>query len=421
MKKHLPILVLLLALTAVLSGCGQTSVSSLRVGYARVDITPKESVPMGGYGDDRLSTYTKDPLYATCIAFTDQNDNTVLFIPLDLTRSYTEAFPQIRAYLSQKTGIPVDNIITTASHTHSGPNMAKTSDPRIARYNESIKELILQAAEAALEDRKPAEMYTTSTRATGLNFTRHYQLKNGTYAGVGYSFSSKDILRHIGVADDLMQMVKFTRKDGKNIILLNWQGHYLDNYGTYFTSDFFGVMRSTLEEELDCHFAYIAGAGGDTVSSSKISSLNTTSNYINHGKALSNVAIKAAQSFEKTQTGEVKVLKSVFPAPKKEATNYTLNITLYAFSIGDVAFACAPYEMFGTNGITIKENSDFKLTFIATQSNSHMYYIPALYGFSYDSYEAGVSRVAKGTAESLAEEFISMLHTLYAETGLIPT
>jgi len=429
MKKNLLIFALLLALLATLAACGQTPTETtgpastggvLRVGYARVDITPKESVPMGGYNDGRLSESTKDPLYATCIAFTDAKDNTVLFIPLDLTRSYSEAFPQVRAYISEKTGIPMDNIITTASHTHSGPDLAKTGELAITNYSESLKGLILGAAEEALADRKPAEMYTAYTRAPGLNFTRHYLLKDGSYAGNGFDFSSSDILGHIGVADDLMQMVKFTREGGKDVVLLNWQGHYRDGKNTYFTADFFGVMRSILEKEMNCQFAYIAGAGGDTVNRSKISGLTQTADYKEHGKTLSAIAMETAKSFKKAATGEVKVIKSIFGAPSKGGANVKMDIILEAFSLGDVAFACAPYEMSGLNGISIKENSDFQMTFVATQSNYHMYYIPAEFCFDYESYEAGVSRFARGAGEALAEEFVRMLDTLYASTGLTP-
>jgi len=430
MKKNLVIFMLLLALLAVLAGCGQTPtettaptspvVNSLRVGYARVDITPRESVPMGGYNDGRMSTSTKDPLYATCIAFTDAKNNTVLFIPLDLTRSYSEVIPQARAYVAEKTGIPMDNIITTASHTHSGPDLTKTDDLGIKNYNEALPELILKAAEEALADRKPAEMYTAYTRADGMNRTRHYLLKDGSYAGNGFSFTAGDILGHIGVADSLMQLVKFTREGGKDVLLVNWQGHYKDPKDTYFTADYFGVMRSILEKDMDCLFAYVAGAGGDTISNSKVPELVPSANCAEHGQKLSAFAKEAAKNFEKAETGEVKILKSLCPAPMKASPNATMDVTLYAFSLGDVAFACAPYEMSGINGITIKESSDFKMTFVATQSNMHLFYVPAEWCFDYESYEAGVSRLARGAGELLAEEFGSMLDKLYAETGLTP-
>ena len=91
MKKVLSMFLCTLLILSALSGCapsdetpestGQSSVSHiLSVGYARVDITPKESVPLRGLGtsSERMSTDVIDPLYATCIAFSDETGNTIL-------------------------------------------------------------------------------------------------------------------------------------------------------------------------------------------------------------------------------------------------------------------------------------------------------------------------------------------------------
>ena len=232
MKKYFSILVFLLTLTLLLVGCNQTtpaestgaaqSGGSFQVGYARTDITPTAVVPMGGYSDGRLSTGVKDPLYATAISFSDGDGNTLVMVALDLTRSYSEIIPTVRMYVAEKTGIPFDNILTSASHTHSGPDLAMTSNHNITQYNEALKDKVLDAVNRSLEDRKNAEMYTTYIRGEGLNTTRHYLLDNGSYAGNGCDFSVGKILGHVGVADNLLQLIKFTREGGKDVVLANW-------------------------------------------------------------------------------------------------------------------------------------------------------------------------------------------------------
>ena len=54
--------------------------ASLSVGYGRVDITPKESVRLAGWpgSESRLSDSVTWPIYATCIAFTDGEGQTLL-------------------------------------------------------------------------------------------------------------------------------------------------------------------------------------------------------------------------------------------------------------------------------------------------------------------------------------------------------
>ena len=66
--------------------------SNLRVGYCRINITPFEPVPLAGYGNTstRVSRNILSELYSTCIAFTDEADNTVLLFHNDLISSRLE-------------------------------------------------------------------------------------------------------------------------------------------------------------------------------------------------------------------------------------------------------------------------------------------------------------------------------------------
>ena len=82
---------------------------------------------------------------------------------------------------------------------------------------------------------------------------------------------------------------------------------------------------------------------------------------------------------------------------------------IWAYSFGDVGFVAAPYEMFDTNGVYIKENSPFAYTFISTIANKTNGYFPSDYGFSYGCYEVDTTNYVRGSAERLADEYIRML------------
>ena len=60
--------------------------NSLRVGYARENVTPNYSIPLAGYGNtlQRMSNGFVSYLYTTCIAITDSDDSTVLLFTSDL-------------------------------------------------------------------------------------------------------------------------------------------------------------------------------------------------------------------------------------------------------------------------------------------------------------------------------------------------
>lgn len=396
---------------------------ALKVGYARVDISPTASVPLTGYGDtdSRFSKFILDPIYATCIAFTDESDNTVLLFHMDLCGSDATVIGMARASISRATGLPVGNIMVSATHNHSSPAIQVTSDPAIADYNAMVKQRMKDAAIAALEDRKNAEMYITSTQLEGMNFTRHYVMNDGSVRGDNFSGTGTSLVGHVREADNTLQIVKFVREGGQDVVLVNWQAHPHrvpkgDNYNAV-SSDIVGAMRDYMEENMNCLFAYFTGASGDVNSGSRISSENKTDNYLAHGQLMGQYAIDASANFRKVDVGTAQILENIYTAkPKKEGMSVN-DLNLYAFSIGDTAFICAPYEMFSENGEAIKANSPFEMTFVVTCANAANKYIPSYTGFDYNgklSYEGNTSRYAKGTGELLVTEYVNMLNELYA-------
>ena len=65
----------------------------IRVGYARVDITPDRPMRMLGYAQPPGGRYHKvvlDPIYLTCLAFSDEM-TTVLLCSVDLVGMTEEA------------------------------------------------------------------------------------------------------------------------------------------------------------------------------------------------------------------------------------------------------------------------------------------------------------------------------------------
>jgi len=246
---------------------------------------------------------------------------------------------------------------------------------------------------------------------------RHYLMADGTYAGDGFgTYKNNPIVSHATEADNQMQLIKFTRSGGEDVLLVNWQGHPHRDGGskkTNATSDMVGGMRTILEKELNCKFAYFSGASGNINNMSRIEEEQITKDYLEHAQALSSYAIDVADTFTEIPVGKLQIINRTFTAERKE-NGGNQNFPLYAFAIGDVAFITAPYEMFDTNGMAIKEASQFSMTFVITYANEHWFYIPSAYAYEYGAeYEIGVCRFVPGTAEILEAEFISMLQALY--------
>src|ERR1017187_3121286 len=98
-------------------------------GAARRDITPREPVPMWGYGDrhDKLSTGTLDPLYADALVI-DVGGKKLAIVGLDLGRAPAERSLQIiRKRIKDEAAIEYSFI--AGSHTHNGPVLELADAP----------------------------------------------------------------------------------------------------------------------------------------------------------------------------------------------------------------------------------------------------------------------------------------------------
>jgi len=420
--KRIMSLILCLTLVLLLFGCGTgenggIGTQAFSVGYGKADISPQHSVYLRGYGDpknERMSTGVSDPLYATCVAITDAAGNTVILISTDLLLTTASAFDPIRKSISEQTDVPVDNIMVSASHNHCAP------DYNDHVYATLLRERIPQACVEAMEDRKPAQMYTTFCRPEGYAYVRHYLLIDGSYQGKSVGTVPTDnIIGHYENADNLMQLVKFTREGGKDIVMINWQGHPKGStpYSrTTANSNYVGILRDRVEKELDCESAFFLSGSGNLNNGSQIpEEEEIAENYIILGEKLAGHAVDAAANFQPAQTDKLQTTRAMLT---QEGVKGDSGVPLYAMSMGDLAFVFAPFETFDTNAVAVKENSKFPMTFYASCSNDDGGYLPTPPSFDWEiTYEADITRYPKGTAENVQSILTELLDELFAICG----
>ena len=462
------LMVLSLAACAGGAGSGEagtTEAASLgfRVGYAKANITPDGQVGMGGYGrsDQRLSTGVLSYLYVTCVAISDAEDNTLLLYGMDLCGSGDAA--RLRQNIADATGVPVDNIVCSASHTHSAPDYSVQTSGQGAALNK-LKNGLVDAAVEAMADRKPAEMYGGSIETEGMNFVRHYLCNDGTYCGDNFGSSASGLAGHASDADNVLQVVKFVREGDNEIWIANFQTHPHQTGGSKkydLSADVVGELRANLEKDLGVEVCYFTGAGGNINSRSRIAEENTTEDWRAWGVKMADYAKKI--EFTQLQTGKVQAATYDFTAKINHADDAfaavcgdlrdrwnkgeietaqvislgaeagiklnspyhagaissraslgaTGSFPIQAFSFGDVGLAAAPYEMFDTSGAFIKENSPFAMTIVAELANGGNGYFPSEQAFVYGGYECDTTKYVCGTAEELADQYVAMLTEQY--------
>jgi len=423
MRKTLSLIVCLILLVSMLGGCtpaqtpGETTAPAkehvLKVGYGSVNATPDYGVPVAGMDTLNTGEPADDAFFVTCVALTDENDTTVLLYHLDLvypgaTTSYA------RGRISKETGVPVQNIILATTHNHSAPAL-DVDHYSSQKYAESYKEWMVEAAVAAMDDRKPAKTYITSQKVENSTFVRHFILNDGSY--VGWAKYGPQAVSPLYDADSTLQLIKFTREGGKDVILMNWQGHPMSNANNAgeLRSDV-DVYRRILEKELDCHFAYFLGASGDVAYNISVAPIRKqpwyTDDYVKRGTELAQHAITAAGNFREVKTSALQLMSKKVPIAFGNGSS-TLDITTEAIAFGDIAFAIVPYEMFSINGSAVKAGSPFEMTFVSTCTNGYGSYVVAEHAYDYDCYERSRTNYVRGSAEKLADEYVAMLKQLH--------
>lgn len=429
MKRWISFLLLAAISICLLMGCGEKAPEPEKpqvfsAGFAKVDISPKVSLPLDGYSGaneakNRWSNFTEKPLYVTCTAITDEKGTTVLVLTLDLLNAATS--DTLRPVIAEAVGVPTERIIFHCTHTHSSVAL-NIAEPAVMDYISQLTESAISASRQALEDRKPVTALETGfSRTEYCNSVRHYLLSNGEYiaytgakvpeGATWYGYTSD--------ADNLLQVVKFTRDGGKPILLVNWQAHpcaAVDKKTV--TSDYPGILRETLEQELDCHAVYIQGAAGNLMTATELASekMKFDRNYLQLGQLLAEKAVEAISNSRPVELTDISMQEKNLEMQDKYGNNR--NLFLYGFSIGQFAMVTAPFEIFDTNAMAVKETSPFQMTFFASCTNGAGGYLPTPESFDWtQAYEARITSFPKGTAETVQAAQTQLLSDLFATTG----
>lgn len=440
--------------------------STLMVGVGRANITPDYSVPLAGYGNTRfrMSEGAYDPQFSTCIAFTDEAGETVLLFHNDLTNTSNRVMA-LRPAISEATDVPEDHILISATHNHSAPDVNSSLDI-MNRYLVDLGRWMTEAALKAMADRKPAnEMFVTSTQVIGVNFTRHYVMDDGSICGDNLSGTGTKVVGHVNEPDHTLSLVKITREGGKDVVIANFQAHPHSGGGAnkpYITSDMVGAMRDMMERDADCKFLYFSGGSGNVNSHSRIKEENVVKTYIARGQYLAMAAMRAAADYKKVDIGNIRITVTQFEEEINHTEDYKIedarriarlwattndrlrcvregkDVGIYSpyhanaicakfnepkswtlenvcvFSIGEVAFAIVPYEMFHEMGRYIREHSPFASTIIATIANGNYVYHPTKEAYEFHAYESCLTRAKPGEAEKQAEAYVKLLEGIYS-------
>ncbi len=124
----------------------------IRAGSARLEITPPLGTALAGYFSPRISDRVEDPLYAKALVL-ESGGERVALVSCDVICMPADIADPARERVEERTGIPADNVLICATHTHTGPEMRKGRlIPTNDEWLDEVPEMIAKVVERACDD-----------------------------------------------------------------------------------------------------------------------------------------------------------------------------------------------------------------------------------------------------------------------------
>jgi sugar phosphate isomerase/epimerase len=439
--------------------------SELKAGVATVDITPPVGYRMSGYFRERLSTGTSNRLKAKAVVLR-QGDESAALVFCDIIGMSLEVSSSARSIAAEKTGIPAENILIAATHSHTGPLYfgalrnhfheraiaERGNDPcEKVDYSSELAEKIVAVISRADKKVKSVRLKAGIAQQHGLSFNRRFHMKDGTVR-FNPGVMNPDIVRVAGPIDPDVGIVSFNYPGSTNpdAALVNFTLHLDTVGGTEYAADYPYYLEQSLRRACGEDFVLLFGTGAcgdinhidvtrrerlktDFIGNTLAQTVKLRQSSLN-ALASPSLAVRsetvrvplqefspaevawARESIDKVGTGELSFLEQV-RAYKILAcqmrTDETIGLEVQVFRLSsDVAIVGLPGEVFVELGLAVKEASPFATTLVIELCQDSPGYIPTRKAFAEGSYETVNSRIVPGGGEKMAETAIRLLKEL---------
>lgn len=201
------------------SAARATEDANLRVGAAKIDITPTNLAglnPMGGGAFEGVH----DPIFARALVLSNGR-NTAAIVSTDLIE--VGDMTPLRRRIQAELGIPFNNIMISATHDHSAPRIGEVSPGALAHpggaeskiYTQLVYDRIVAALKQAQASAQPAR-FGLLTGEANVNVNRDLYTSKGWTMGFNAD----------GPSNKTVWVLKFETPNGKPIaVLFNYAVH----------------------------------------------------------------------------------------------------------------------------------------------------------------------------------------------------
>jgi hypothetical protein len=416
-----------------------------RVGAATREMVAEDSMVIGGGIGPGYAQGQEGKLQATALVI--HGDQKLCLVAVDILMMHRDYMDQAAREIESKCGIPFENILINASHTHHAP-----STVTVHGY-ERDEEFCRRTVRAIVESAVAADLEAQTSPPTRARF------RLGQEATVGQN--SRQLLKDgkiywIGPRDDFVRptdpfdvdlpLMAFETESGQ--LRAAWFNHSTHCIGTRTgkrSPSFYGLAAQELSEQLDAPMLFLSGAAGSThnlvldCNEMVLRIKDAVNDALAKGVPIPDSqlrSIKREVTFEVRTFDETKEDAAVVEYCRKYAPSHADAIIdvfresrrtlkpqqgeerkmwLQAMRIGDVYLVAVPAEFFTALGLEIKRRSPHRYTFVCGLSNDYIGYTPTREGFDRGGYQtwAGLHSFSEvGTGEMIVEEALKLLQDI---------
>ena len=428
----------------------------IKVGFGQRVITPEIGAEMPGSISKRFAQNVHDDLLVNAMVV-DDSDTQLVLVGLDALSIKRSTTLNARGQIADATGIPADNVLIAASHTHNGGPIADVfmSEADTA-YCDCVASQIAQAAIEGYEKREAATLVIGAGHEGSVAFNRRFRMKDGserTHPGVG----NPDTVQVAGPIDPMVGVIGAINQSCKFLgCWVNYCCHAtLGVGGGGFSADYIYYLRKTVQQAMRADHAVIVfgnGASGDvtqvdnlrdrpinrdqegkqsgecwgwhvgTTVGAEVIKVLARMDYTDEVplvcatetlelplRDLGDASLNQAQSWgdQAVWARELELLKEI----KKIEPSVTAEVQM--MQIGAAGLIAVPAEYFCQYGLDIQECSPFDPTFVVSLANGCVGYVPtpqAFVGGGYEPRTARSSKLCSDAGDRIAATAIGLLH-----------
>lgn len=233
----------------------------LKAGAATSNITPPLGTSIVGGFKPYPATHIHDELHARCMVL-DNGDQRIALVICDLLGIHRCVSDEARRLIQVETGIPRDNVLISATHTHSagtalGEGRYK-ADQQPDDYQRFVARRIADGVRRSINLLRPAELAFGTVEAPEHVFNRRWYMRPGTMPANPFGTmdvvkmnppaGSPNLTEPAGPTDPTISLLAVREVDGPPIALYAaYSLHYVGGVGDgHISADYFAIFCTEL-------------------------------------------------------------------------------------------------------------------------------------------------------------------------------